>query len=112
MSPAPAVLQLHEHDLLLREAEHAGVAERRRRIGLPALERDALEKQRVKLAAAVDRRWLVQYERALQRYGRAVAAVRERVCAGCFISMPRSAAPPPGEPLTHCVSCGRILYWR
>lgn len=112
MTSAPAVLQLHEHDLLLREAEHAGVIERRRKLGLPPLDVGSLQRQRLRLLTAMDRRWLVQYERALQRYGRAVAAVRDRVCSGCYISMPRSAAPPVEEPLTHCVSCGRILYWR
>ena len=38
--------------------------------------------------------------------------MRERVCLGCFVTLPTSASPGVGESLTLCESCGRILYWR
>jgi hypothetical protein len=106
-----AVVQLHDLDLLLEEVRGAargpgapasgpGLA------GLPALER-----ARGQLRGRVGRRWLHAYERAQRRYGRAVVAVRDRVCQGCFITLPTAAAATD-DALTVCESCGRVLFWR
>lgn len=111
MSIAHDVLTLHEVDLLLREATHPGTGERLRKLGL-SLEPGILERARDKALEHVDRRWLSHYERALKRYGRAVTRVRERVCQGCFVTLPTCAAPSTDESLTVCESCGRILFWR
>ena len=112
MSEVAAILQLHDLDLLLGEMRHPKAAARLRKLGFAANAPDALERSRDKLLANVDRRWLNHYERALKRYGRAVAVVRDRVCQGCFITLPTSASPSPDETMTLCESCGRILYWR
>jgi predicted nucleic acid-binding Zn-ribbon protein len=62
---------------------------------------------------AVDRRLLSVYERARLRYGRGLATVRDRVCTGCYVTLPTSASPREGgASLRPCESCGRLLYWR
>jgi predicted nucleic acid-binding Zn-ribbon protein len=72
-----------------------------------------VEAARTRIVDGIDRRWTMPYERTRQRYGRAVAAVRERVCSGCFVTLPTTARPRTGDASTPqmCESCGRILYW-
>ena len=106
------LLELHDLDLQLAEARAPATLARLRKLGFEPSDPAALERARVRLLAAVERRWVQHYERVLQRHGRAVAGVRERVCLGCFVTLPTSAAPGTGESLTLCESCGRILYWR
>lgn len=109
-APAP-VLELQDVDLLLRELSAPAAAGRLRRLGFDPPAPERLARQRGRLLEALDRRWVAHYERARERYGRAVVQVRARVCLGCFVTLPTSAAPGAGETLTVCESCGRILYW-
>lgn len=109
---AAAVLQLHDLDVLLGELRSPKSLTRLKKLGYEFAEFAPLERLRAKLLGQVDRRWLNHYERALRRYGRGVAVVRNRVCLGCFITLPTSALPNADESLTLCESCGRILYWR
>lgn len=111
MSAPLPVLELQDLDLMVREFSAPGCAARLRRLGFGAPETVPLERLRARVAGALDRRWLAHYERAQQRYGRGVVAVRGRVCSGCFVTLPTSASPAAGETLTVCESCGRILYW-
>jgi len=112
VSGAAALLELHDLDLQLSEARAPSAIAKLRKLGFEPSEPAALERVRHRLIAGTERRWLQHYERALQRYGRAVVGVRERVCLGCFVTLPTSAAPGTGVSLTLCESCGRILYWR
>ena len=107
-----ALLELHDMDLQLAEARDPTTVARLRKLGFEPLEPAALERARPRLLAGAERRWVQHYERALQRYGRGLVGMRERVCLGCFVTLPTSAAPGAGESLTLCESCGRILYWR
>ena len=111
MTDAAAILQLHDLDLLLREVRDAGSRAHLAKLGFTLQGVSQIERARARVAARLERRWLSAYERALQRYGRGVVAVRERVCQGCFITLPTSAAPAEGA-LAQCESCGRLLYWR
>ena len=111
MSGVDALLELHDLDLQLSEARAPVAVARLRKLGFEPSEPGVLERARLRLVAVTERRWVQHYERALQRYGRAVVGVRQRVCLGCFVTLPTSAAPGPGESLTLCESCGRILYW-
>ena len=72
--------------------------------GLPAAER-----ARARLDLRLEPRWADVYERAQRRYGRAVVAVRDRVCQGSFITLPTSAAASR-DSLSMCEACGRILF--
>lgn len=106
-----ALLQLQDIDLLIGEFRSAESRTRLSRLGLVCEDSVPLERQRQQLFEAVDPRWKRYYERASVRYGRGVVAVRERVCQGCRVTLPTSASPAPGESLTLCESCGRILFW-
>jgi len=111
-SEVRAVLELHDLDQLLAFAQDEAVAPVVRRAGYSVEGLPHLARDRDRLAATIDRRWLGWYERALGRYGRGVTIVRDRVCQGCFVQLPTSAAPPPGEGHLHlCESCGRLLFW-
>lgn len=106
------LLELHDLDLQLAEARNPGTVARLRKLGFEPLGPAALERARPRLLAGAERRWVQHYERALQRYGRGLVGMRERVCLGCFVTLPTSAAPGVGETLTLCQSCGRIICWR
>ena len=108
----PVLLELHDLDLQLAEARHAATVAKLKKLGFEPADLAPFERSRARLLAAVERRWVQHYERALQRYGRGVVGMRERVCLGCRVTLPTSAAPGVGESLTLCESCGRILYWR
>lgn len=111
MSAALALVQLHDLDLMLQEIDCRIAMSRLRRLGFRIGDPALIEARRRRLLDSLDPRWLSHYERARRRYGIALKAVRARVCQGCFVTHPRSAAPPEGESLTLCPSCGRILYW-
>ena len=106
-----AILRLHDLDLMASEARDAESRARLKKSGFPPAETLALEHARALLLSNIDRRWLSHYERAMRRYGKAVAVVRDRVCQGCFITLPTSISPGTAVSLTLCESCGRILYW-
>lgn len=107
-----AAAALHDLDLLSRElADRASVA-RLRKLGFELGGIERIARERGRLALQLERRWILAYDRAHQRYGRAVAAVRDRVCSGCFITLPSIARPRTGdEGLMICQSCARLLYW-
>lgn len=111
MNDTDAVLDLHELDVLIEELAPGPLAAARTRRPGGGDARAELEREHERLLEALDRRWVQHYRRARLRYGRALVPVRERVCSGCHITLPTSAAPGAGEVLTVCESCGRILYW-
>jgi len=74
-------------------------------------ELDAERNQR--LAGSVAPETLVQYEKLLEaREGEAMAALENRVCQGCFVSVPSNVYVRLARcmELVPCPSCGRILY--
>lgn len=106
------VVLLGDLDGLIREAQTETVRARLRKLGFSVEGLPKLVATRNRLAEAADRRWLLAYERVRQRYGRGVAAVRERVCSGCFVTLPTTARPRgESDALQICESCGRLLYW-
>jgi predicted nucleic acid-binding Zn-ribbon protein len=113
LSAATEVLELNDLDQLLELAHDPDCRAKLERVGYHFEGLAALERERQRLLAHIDRRWASLYERSLARYGRGVTLVQERVCQGCFVTLPTSAAPPPGDSELHsCESCGRLLYWR
>ena len=113
MSALGRLVRLGDLDLLLHEARDEGSRVRLRRLGFRLGALDGLEAARERLAAAIENRWLAVYERARQRYGLGVVAVRDRVCQGCFVTLPTAAAarPDSGESPGLCACCGRVLFW-
>ena len=112
MKKSHPLLQLHDADLLLASLQEADSVNRLKRLGLECDEIESLARVRTRLLGQIEPRWLTPYERALHRYGRGVVAVRDRVCQGCYITLPTSKVPGEGDALSLCESCGRILYWR
>lgn len=107
------LLKLHDADLLLEETRAAHGVARLRKLGLELGDPVALAQRRDRLATAVEPRLLAIYERVRRRYGRGLATVRDRVCTGCYVTLPTSASPREGDAsLRPCESCGRLLYWR
>lgn len=112
MTHVEGFLELHELDQLLLQASDPARAARWAALGLRVEAAGVLVRDREKLAGSLDRRWLGLYERSLGRYGRGLSLVRQRVCLGCRLTLPTSAAPPPGVVALHlCVGCGRLLIW-
>ena len=111
MNGLPALLQVQDMDLLIGEMDSTEGRAALARMGFQVGDDRVLRRQRLRTFAAVDRRWQRLYERSQLRYGRGVVGVRDRVCQGCRITLPTSAAPGPGVFLTVCESCARILYW-
>ena len=119
MTALAGLVQLGDIDLLLRELEVAGSIQRLRKLGFALDGVAKLLAARERLANGIERRWMVGYERARQRYGRGIAVVRDRVCLGCFVTLPTSASRPAAEAGASevtgaprlCASCGRILFW-
>lgn len=113
MSALRTVLELHDLDQLLELVRDDERAAKLRRLGYGLEGVAGLQRERERMIATLDRRWAVLYERSHGRYGRGITTVRDRVCQGCFVTLPTSASPPPGEAQLHlCESCGRLLYWR
>ena len=118
MSALAGLVLLGDLDLLVLELAPVEARQRLRKLGFTLEGLERLPAVRERAARAVDARWITAYERARQRYGRGIAAVRERVCLGCFVTLPTSAARPAngsdgglsGAPGL-CASCGRVLYW-
>jgi hypothetical protein len=105
------VVGLHDLDLLIEEARCGGARQRTLSLGFRLTGLAALERTRARLHARLNVRWEHAYERAQRRYGRGVVAVRDRVCQGCFITLP-TCAGASRDFLSVCESCGRILFWR
>lgn len=111
MSSAARLAHLSDVDLLLREVADAASRSRLAKLGFDLSGAPRVHQAREALAGTVDARWMNLYERARRRYGRGVAAVRGRVCQGCFVTLPTSVASrADGEGLGLCESCGRLLY--
>jgi len=118
VSALAGLVLLGDLDLLAHELEGADSRQRLRKLGFPIDGLPRLAAAREKVARAIDPRWMTAYERARHRYGRGIAAVRDRVCLGCFVTLPTSAARPAGDAAGEvtgtpglCASCARVLYW-
>lgn len=113
MTTIESLVLLADLDAMIREAQNPDSRTRLRKLGFDLEGLPRLMTARGRLAESVDQRWTFSYERTRQRYGRAVAAVRDRVCSGCFVTLPTTARPRDGNAPTPqlCESCGRILYW-
>lgn len=109
MDAVKQLMLAHDLDTVLREAEAASSW---KRLGYAMGNPAPLLRERDHLLGAQERRWTLLYERGLKRYGRGLTPVRDRVCLGCFVQLPVSVAPSPGNSTLHlCEGCGRLLHW-
>ena len=84
MSDPGRIVQLQDLDLLLGSVASPERAARWKRLGFTGPDADSLRRERERLLAGCDRRWVSLYERSQRRYGRGLTSVRGRVCQGCF----------------------------
>jgi predicted nucleic acid-binding Zn-ribbon protein len=113
MTSLTRLVRLGDLDLLLQEARDPGSRVRLRKLGFRLEGVVGLESARERLAGSIGERWMAVYERARHRYGLGVAVVRQRVCQGCFITLPTCATSGTGAGETPglCACCGRVLFW-
>jgi hypothetical protein len=103
---------LHDVDLVIGEFQAPPTHAHLRRLGLEAHGLPKVIAARAKLASQIDPRWMATYERIRARYGRGMVAVRQRVCTGCFVTLPPTARPLESrEEPPICQGCGRLLHW-
>jgi hypothetical protein len=111
VSLAARLVHLSDVDQLIGEAHDRDGRSRLAKLGFDLDGLARIEAARERIAEGVERRWMLLYERARRRYGRGMAAVRERVCQGCFVTLPTAAGSrPEADTLAMCESCGRLLY--
>lgn len=104
---------LQDLDLQIAEAQDP---EKKKSFESMGFRIDASEKlvaARTRLLNKIDPREVRLYERIAKRYPHAIVRVEDRICLGCFMSLPTSTVPPrpEQEQLPTCENCGRILYW-
>lgn len=75
-----------------------------------------LKKQRETLTEAIDKALIQQYEHLRERKGgTAVATIENEICSACNVKVPSgilSTLRSQPDKMSHCPSCGRILYAR
>ena len=73
---------------------------------------DETEKQIAKLRARIPAQILGHYDRMSERGKKGVAAVRNQVCTGCHVRVPRSTVVylMREEDVQLCENCGSYLY--
>jgi predicted nucleic acid-binding Zn-ribbon protein len=110
---AEILLHLCDVDALLQELGDPESVRSLQRLGHEVHALGRVGALRARLAGMVDARWLALYDRARSRYGRGLAAVRERVCTGCCVTLPTTARKPGGgeQGVLMCQGCGRLLFW-
>jgi len=73
-----------------------------------------IKKERDKLSSSVNKKILATYERISKgTHGHAIVKVTNRVCGGCFQSLPprKCQKIKQGNSIIFCEACGRILVW-
>jgi len=108
------LVALQDVDEMIRETRDPEQADRMAGMGFKMQNLEALEASRQKLVAQIEPRNLALYERVAKRFGRAVVPVQDRVCLGCFMSLPTQDIGVEKQSETRvrtCENCGRILYW-
>ena len=98
---------------MIREAQDPAVKKSEEDMGFRLQALEKLQTAREKLAETIDKRDLRLYERIAKKHVHGIVPVEERICLGCYMTLPTSAVPLGSMPehLLTCENCGRILYW-
>ncbi|MBD3163032.1 MAG: hypothetical protein GF346_11485 [Candidatus Eisenbacteria bacterium] len=104
---------LQDLEMMIHEAEDAKAKKAEEEMGFHMRGLEKLRAARDKWRAQVDPRDLRLFDRIVKRHLRAIVPVEERICLGCYVTLPTSVSPPAGDQdrLLTCENCGRILYW-
>jgi predicted nucleic acid-binding Zn-ribbon protein len=110
---AQLLARLQDLELMIQEAEDPASKEREEALGFPLDGMAKLQKVRLTLIKQIPPADLRAYERVRRKYRWAVVPVVNRICGGCFQTLPTSATRGvlEGVTLPTCENCGRILCW-
>lgn len=107
------LFRLQDLDIMIREMQDPDFQKSQEQMGfrLQALER--LQTAREKLAETMEKPDLRLYERISKKHDHGIVPVEDRICLGCYMTLPTSASRASSAPeqLLTCENCGRILYW-
>ena len=107
-------IRTHEEEIAALKG-HVSDEERETAARLDELEvtRQQRKAERDKLAGAVRKDVLAQYEAIRRRRGAAVVPARHGVCTGCNMHLPPQLYNilQVGTTMEHCPSCHRIIYF-
>ncbi len=104
---------LQDLELQIREAKDPATKEKEESLGFVIQGLEKLEAKRDQLLAKIPSADLRHYQRIRRRHERAVVLVIDKICHGCFQTLPTSRTRTVSDrgPLPTCESCGRILLW-
>jgi len=106
------IILLNDLELTLRElAEDESKAEEK--MGFKLSKKQEIESTRKEIVQQLDDGILAGFRRVWNRYGKAVASVRNGICYGCFERLPVNLVARKGknEEVSSCPHCGKFLYW-
>ncbi len=104
---------LQDLDELISEAENTDLLKEQEKLGFEIKGLEKLKEARQELLDKLPPDISSQYRKIRNRYGRAIAPVRENICFGCFITIPTALSNKNigNLNLRNCENCGRFLYW-
>lgn len=100
-------------ELMIQEAQDPKLIGQEKSFGFDVAGLDQLKDRLETLANEISKPDLRNYQRVRSKYDRAVVLVIDKICHGCFQTLPTSCTRVVQEegPLPTCESCGRILLW-
>ena len=100
-------------ELMIQEAQDPALIGQEKSLGFAVAGLDQLKERRDVLAAEISKQDMRHYKRIRRGFDRAVVLVIDKICHGCFQTLPTSRTRMVEEegPLPTCESCGRILLW-
>ena len=105
------LILLQDLDLMIQELSDTKKANAEKKLGFELGDISTLEKARGELAQSVESELLKRYERLRVRYPRAIVAVKDGICFGCFVRRPaRKSVEDGGQEIEICERCARILF--
>jgi len=104
---------LQDLDEMIAEAENTELLQQQEKMGFKIKGLEQLKEAREELIQKIPHDIFSHYNKIRDRYGRAIAPVRENICLGCFITIPTylSTKQIGNQVLRNCENCGRFLYW-
>jgi predicted nucleic acid-binding Zn-ribbon protein len=100
-------------ELMIQEAKDPALIGQEKSLGFDVAGLDQLQARLDALAAEISKQDFRNYQRVRRNFDRAVVLVIDKICHGCFQTLPTSRTRVVQEdgPLPICESCGRILLW-
>jgi predicted nucleic acid-binding Zn-ribbon protein len=107
------LFRLQDLDIMIREMQDPAFQKTQEQMGFRLQALEKLQTARERLAETIDKPDLRLYDRIAKKHDHGIVPVAERICLGCYMTLPTSAGRVSSQPehLLTCENCGRILYW-